>query len=70
MRFLNRAGKSRELSVAHTMPPVHATGAGKSKPLQPQRFRTTKPALSLQSTYIPPFGFRSVSRGDIPTASC
>lgn len=70
MRFLNRAGKSREPSVAHTMPPVHATGTGKGKPLQPQRFLETKPAFSLQSTGVPLSGIRTVSRGDVSPASC
>ncbi len=70
MRFLNRAGKSRQPFVAHTMPPVHATGAGKGKPLQPQCFCATKPASSLQSTGVPPSGIRTVSRGDIHPASC
>ncbi|PIF20950.1 hypothetical protein SAMN06273570_2883 [Candidatus Pantoea floridensis] len=70
MRFLNRAGKSREPSVAHTVPPVHVTGAGMGKPLQPQRFRATKPALSLQCAGVPPSGIRTVSRGDISPASC
>lgn len=70
MRFLNHAGKSRHPSVAHTMPPVHATGAGKGKPLQPQRFCATKPDFSLQSTGIPSYVIRTVSRGDISPASC
>lgn len=70
MRFLNHAGKSRQPFVAHTVPPVHATGAGKGKPLQPQRFCATKPASSLQSTGIPPFSLRTVSRGDVSPASC
>ena len=70
MRFLNRAGISRALSVTHTMPLVQVTGAGMGKPLQPQRFRTAKPAFSLQSTGIPPSGIRTVSRGDIPPVSC
>lgn len=70
MRFLNRAGKSREPSVAHTVPPVHVTGAGMGKPLQPQRFRTVKPAFSLQSPGIAPSGIRTVSRGEIHPASC
>lgn len=70
MRFLNRAGKSREPSVAHAIPLMHMAGTGMGKPPQPQRFRTTKPALSLQSTYIPPSGIRTVSRGEIHPASC
>lgn len=48
MRFLNRAGKSREPSAAHAMPLVHMAGAGMGKPLQPQRFLAMKPAFSLQ----------------------
>jgi len=70
MRFLNRAGKSREPSVAHTVPPVHVTGAGMAKPLQPQRFLAMKPAFSLQSAGIPSSGVRTVSRGGIHPASC
>lgn len=70
MRFLDRAGKSRESSVAHTVPPVHVTGAGMGKQLQPQRSGTTQPALCLQSTYIPSSGLRSVFRGGISPASC
>lgn len=70
MRFLNRAGKSRQSSVAHIMPPVHATGAGMGKAPQPQRFLAMKPAFSLQNTGIPPSGIRTVSRGDIHPASC
>lgn len=70
MRFLNRAGKSREPSVAHAIPLVDVAGAGMGKPSQPQRFRTTKPALSLQSAGIPSFGIRTVSLGDIHPASC
>lgn len=56
MRFLNHAGKSCESCVMHAMPPVHATGAGMDRPLQPQRFGATKPAFSLQSTGVPPSG--------------
>ena len=70
MRFLNRAGKSRESCVMHAIPLMHMAGAGMDRPLQPQRFGATKPASSLQSTGIPPSGIRSVSRGDIPPASC
>ena len=70
MRFLNRAGKSRQPSVAHAMPLMHMAGAVMDRPLQPQRFGATKPAFSLQSTGIPSFGIRTVSRGDIHTASC
>lgn len=70
MRFLNRAGKSRQPFVAHTMPPVHATGAGMGKPPQPQRFLAMKPAFSLQNTGIPLSGIRTVCRGDISPASC
>jgi len=70
MRFLNPASKSRQPYVAHKMPPVHATGTGKGKPLQTQCFCATKPAFSLQSRSIPPYGFRTVSRGEIHPASC
>lgn len=70
MRFLNRAGKSRQPSAAHAMPLVHMAGAGKGKPLQPQCFCATKPASSLQSTGVPPSGIRIVSRGEIHPASC
>lgn len=70
MRFLNRAGKSRGPSFAHAMPPVHVTGAGMHKPLQPQCFCAMKPASSLQNTGVPPSGIRTVSRGEIHPASC
>lgn len=70
MRFLNPAGKARQLCVVHAMPPVHATGAGKGKPLQPQRFCATKPASSLQSKGVQPSGIRIVSRGESHPASC
>ncbi|MDY0927776.1 hypothetical protein SOM41_15615 [Enterobacter sp. CFBP8995] len=70
MRFLNRAGNSLAPSVAHAIPLVHMAGAGMAKPLQSQRFGPTKPAFSLQSTGIPSFGIRTVSRGDIHPASC
>jgi len=70
MRFLNRAGKSRQPSAAPAMPLVHMAGTGMDRPLQPQCFRTAKTAFSLQSRSIPPSGFRTVSRGDISPASC
>jgi hypothetical protein len=70
MRFLNPAGKSRQLCVVQAMPLVHVAGAGMGKPKEPQCFRTAKPALSLQSTGIPPSGIRTVSRGEIHPASC
>lgn len=70
MRFLNPAGKSRQLCVVHAMPPVHATGTGKGKPLQTQRFCAMKPAFSLQSRSVPPSGIRIVSRGESHPASC
>lgn len=70
MRFLNLAGKSRQPFVTHTIPPVHATGAGKGKPLQTQHSGTTQPAFSLLSTGVPPSGIRTVSRGEIHPASC
>ncbi|ORM62919.1 hypothetical protein PRCB_08935 [Pantoea rodasii] len=70
MRFLNRAGKSRQPSAAHAMPLVHMAGAGMDRPLQPQCFGATKQSFSLLSTGIPSSGIRTVSRGDISPASC
>lgn len=70
MRFLNRAGKSRKPSFAHAMPLVLMAGTGMGKPTEPQCFLATKPASSLQSTGVPPSGFRTVSLGDISPASC
>jgi hypothetical protein len=70
MRFLNHAGKSRQPSAAHAIPLVHMAGAGMDRPLQPQCFGATKPDFSLQSTGIPSYVIRTVSRGDISPASC
>lgn len=70
MRFLNHAGKSRHPSVAHAIPLMYVTGAGMDRLLQPQRFRATKPAFSLQFAGVPPSGIRTVSRSDISPASC
>lgn len=66
MRFLNRAGKSREPGVAYAMPLLHVTGAGMGNLLHQQRLRTTKPACKVQisrpsvyglfpvATFLPP----------------
>jgi hypothetical protein len=70
MRFLNRAGKSRQPCVVHAMPLMHMAGARMAKPLQPQRFLAMKPAFSMQSAGIPSSGIRTVSRGEIHPASC
>jgi len=71
MRFLNCADKSRASSVfAHAMPPVHVTGAGMGKPLQPQHFRTAKPALAcrVQASRPPVSGLFPVATFPPPAA--